>query len=139
MKPRNQKLFSFSRGRRKNADVAQTLSDTAEVMWLRDLLPTPIPNARIATYSYESDWRRADVKTSLRQCGEQFLNVLHQNRSSEEVSKTSRDNPYSSLLKISIGTSTTFGIYRTQPWGFGHQTGWCYLGAEITLPVLSSP
>ncbi len=50
----------FLRGRQKNTqadglpDVAQTASDTAEVMWLRDFLPDLIPNARIATYSYES-------------------------------------------------------------------------------------
>lgn len=54
-------------------------------MWLRDLLPGFVPHARIATYSYESDWRTANVKTSLRKCGEQLLNVLHQNRSSEKV------------------------------------------------------
>ncbi len=48
-------------------------------MWLQDLLPVLIPNARIASYSYESDWRH-NVKTNLRKCGEQFLNVLHQNR-----------------------------------------------------------
>lgn len=54
-------------------------------MWLRDLLPGFIPHARIATYSYKSDWRTANVRTSLRECGEQLLNVLHQNRSSEQV------------------------------------------------------
>lgn len=53
-------------------------------MWLRDLLPQFLPNARIATYSYKSDWRR-DVKTNLRICGEQLLNVLYQHRSSEKV------------------------------------------------------
>ncbi|KAF6234181.1 hypothetical protein HO173_007601 [Letharia columbiana] len=53
-------------------------------MWLRDFLPDLIPTARIATYSYESDWRRVDVKTNLRECGEQLLNVLRQNRSTEK-------------------------------------------------------
>ena len=60
--------------------TAQTAHDTAEVMWLRDVLPSLIPHARIATYSYESDWRKADIKTSLRKCGEQLLNVLQQHR-----------------------------------------------------------
>lgn len=60
-------------------------SDTEEVMWLRDFLPDLIPNARIMTYSYESNWRRADVKTSLRKCGDELLNVLHQNRSTEKI------------------------------------------------------
>ncbi len=59
--------------------------DTAEVMWLRDLLPDLIPDARIATYSYESDWRKADLNSSIRKYGEQLLNVLHQNRSTEKV------------------------------------------------------
>lgn len=49
-------------------------------MWLCDILPNLIPHARIATYSYESDWRKADIKTSLRKCGEQLLNVLQQHR-----------------------------------------------------------
>ena len=52
---------------------------TVEIMWLRDLLPRSLPNARIATYSYQSDWRQ-DVKTNLRECGIQFLNVLYQHR-----------------------------------------------------------
>ena len=77
--------------RRKNAQIdqpsggASTASDTADCMWLRDLLPDVVPNARVATYSYESDWRNADIKTSLRKCGEQLLNVLLQNRSAEKV------------------------------------------------------
>ena len=54
-------------------------------MWLRDLLPDVVPTARVATYSYESDWRNEDIKTSLRKCGEQLLNVLLQNRSAEKV------------------------------------------------------
>ncbi|KAM0805341.1 hypothetical protein BDR22DRAFT_393554 [Usnea florida] len=53
-------------------------------MWLRDILPNVVLNARVATYSYDSDWRDADIKTSLRKCGEQLLNVLLQNRSAEK-------------------------------------------------------
>ncbi|MCJ1467928.1 hypothetical protein MMC07_006553 [Pseudocyphellaria aurata] len=82
--------FGFLRGRQKNSNSAglpDIASEAVETMWLRDLLPESIPHARIATYSYESDWRRANVKTSLRKCGEQLLNVLHQNRSSEKVSR----------------------------------------------------
>lgn len=108
--------FDLLRGRQKNAqadglpDSAQTASDAAEIMWLRDLLPSFIPNARIATYSYESDWRKADVKTSLRKCGEQLLNVLHQNRSSGKVSEADLDLHDSSLLRISAGASTAIGV-----------------------------
>ena len=107
------------RRREKNAQVdglprvTQMASGTAEVMWLRDFLPDLIPNARIMTYSYESDWRRADVKTSLRKCGEQLLNVLLQNRSSEKVGRIVSDVHHSSLLRLTIGGSTTASVYWT--------------------------
>ena len=68
-----------------DAAVKEANNASTEVMWLRDLLPQFLPSARIATYSYKSDWRQ-DVKTNLRKCGEQLLNVLYQYRSSEEVS-----------------------------------------------------
>lgn len=68
------------------SNAARKANDApTEVMWLRDLLPRFLPNARIATYSYQSDWRQ-DVKTNLRMCGAQLLNVLYQYRSSEKVS-----------------------------------------------------
>ncbi|KFY48789.1 hypothetical protein V495_01031 [Pseudogymnoascus sp. VKM F-4514 (FW-929)] len=51
-----------------------------DVMWLRDLLPSKFPNARISSYSYKSDWRDRQVKTNLRECANQFLNILHQER-----------------------------------------------------------
>lgn len=57
-----------------------------EVMWPRDVLVPLFKDARVATYSYESDWRDPDVKTSLYQCGEQFLNVLSQHRQRTNVS-----------------------------------------------------
>ncbi|MCJ1242271.1 hypothetical protein MMC14_010278, partial [Varicellaria rhodocarpa] len=91
---RRRRLHDLLRGRQNNTqvdkthNVTQTPSNAAEeIMWLRDVLPDFIPNARIATYSYESDWRKRDIKTSLRQCGEQLLNVLHQNRLSEKESR----------------------------------------------------
>ena len=58
----------------------------AEVMWPRDVLVPFFKDARVATYSYESDWRDPDVKTSLYQYGEQFLNVLSQHRQGTDVS-----------------------------------------------------
>ncbi|KFY07138.1 hypothetical protein V492_07413, partial [Pseudogymnoascus sp. VKM F-4246] len=48
-----------------------------EVMWPRDLLVPLFKNARVATHSYESG---KGVKTTLRQCAEQFLSVLFQHR-----------------------------------------------------------
>ena len=69
----------------RDAAIKEANSASTEVMWLRDLLPQFLPSARIATYSYKSDWRQ-DVKTNLRKCGQQLLNVLYQYRSSEKVS-----------------------------------------------------
>lgn len=119
MEPTYRHLFNYFRPREKNAQAdglphgAQMASDTEEVMWLRDFLPDLIPNARIMTYSYESDWRRADVKTSLRKCGEQLLNILLQNRSSEKVRRIVPGIHHSSLLRVTIGRSTTAGVHWT--------------------------
>ena len=56
--------------------------EVKQVMWLRDLLPNCVPNARIATFSYLSDWYtyRRGVKTSLRELGEQLLGALQHDR-----------------------------------------------------------
>jgi hypothetical protein len=59
--------------------------ETREVMWLRDLLAPAFSNARIATYSYRSDWRDRQVNTSLRECGQQLLEVLLQHRQGASV------------------------------------------------------
>ena len=58
-----------------------------EVMWLRDLLPDFVPNARIATFSYLSDWYtyRRGIKTSIRELGEQLLTALHHDRKRMKV------------------------------------------------------
>jgi hypothetical protein len=53
---------------------------TTRVMWIRDLLVPMFKDARIATYSYESDWTDPRVKTSLPDCANQFLNILKQRR-----------------------------------------------------------
>ena len=106
--------------RRKNAETqesndAEQSSNIAstEIMWLRDLLPRFLPNARIATYSYKSDWRQ-DVKTNLRKCGEQFLNVLYQHRSSEKVNSILLDVFLFINAKYhDAGNSTTVNSYWT--------------------------
>lgn len=54
-------------------------------MWPRDLLVPQFPNARIATYSYESDWRDRRVHTSLPECGRQLFEVLFQHRQDANV------------------------------------------------------
>ncbi|KAM3067116.1 hypothetical protein ACMFMG_011672 [Clarireedia jacksonii] len=60
---------------------------TTEVMWIRDLLVPIFKDARIATYSYKSDWKDRAVKTSLRQCAEQFLNIVSQHRQQTDEQK----------------------------------------------------
>ena len=85
VKPTKLRRLSLLRGHQKKAQADG--SDTTEVMWLRDFLPELIPNVRISTYSYESDWRKADVKTNIRKCGEQLLNVLYQTRRTEKVGR----------------------------------------------------
>ncbi|KAG9239765.1 P-loop containing nucleoside triphosphate hydrolase protein [Amylocarpus encephaloides] len=57
--------------------------DNIEVMWIRDLLVPGFQDARIATYSYKSDWRDRTIKTNLRECANLFLNELLQHRQKE--------------------------------------------------------
>ncbi len=111
---------------------------SVEVMWLRDLLPRFFPNARIATYSYESDWRQ-DVKTNLRECGQQLLNNLYQHRSSEKVS-------FYYLLGIctfiyteyhDVGSSTAIDTHWTQPGRSGHKAGLFYRSWRTTLSAIN--
>ena len=93
-KPRHLSLSEVFGKRNASAhepsNAIQTTRNRPEIMWLQDLLPNLIPNARIASYSYESDWRQ-DVKTNLRKCGEQFLNVLYQDRVSNVVGRVASD------------------------------------------------
>lgn len=58
-----------------------------EIMWLRDLLPNYVKNARIATFNYLSGWYayKKGVKTSLREIGEKLLNVLQLDRQKQNV------------------------------------------------------
>ncbi|KAF1353257.1 hypothetical protein BDV97DRAFT_346153 [Delphinella strobiligena] len=61
-----------------------------EGSWARDLLPHHRLPSRITTYSYRSDWRSGEFKTTLHERGDQLLNVLQHHR---------RDEPVSSLFK----------------------------------------
>lgn len=100
-------------------DTAQTASYTAvEVMWLRDLLPNFVPNARIASYSYKSGWRK-NIKTSLRECAEQFLNTLHQNRSNDEVGSGVVNSAKLIANNKHIGEATAAHNHWAQPWRGG--------------------
>lgn len=67
----------------KHVDTSPSVGDGA--FWPRDLLPKHVGPARIATYSYLSAWEKKDFRTSLRECGEQFLNIVHQSRQDEST------------------------------------------------------
>ena len=97
-----------------------------EVMWLRDLLPEFVPNARIATFSYLSDWYpyKKRVKTSIRELGEQLLATLHHDRLRIKVrnSESSRLTP---LNVQYLGISATNNIHWAQHRWAGQRTGSC--------------
>ena len=50
--------------------------------WPRDLLPLDLPEARICTLGYRSQWTSSKFQTSFRECGEHLLTVLEQSRQS---------------------------------------------------------
>lgn len=79
--------MQFWKGR-KQQDRGEEGGST-EVMWLRDLLPSEFKDAWIASYSYKSDWKDRHIKTSLRECADQFLNVLYQHRQNMKVGLSS--------------------------------------------------
>jgi hypothetical protein len=66
------------------------ITENDGVMWLRDLLPKKIIDARIASYSYPSDWKDRKIKTYMRDCADQFLSILQQDRIHKNVSETKR-------------------------------------------------
>ncbi|KAI9799129.1 MAG: hypothetical protein M1825_004896 [Sarcosagium campestre] len=85
---RGDKLRGFwdkARFRKGKKTLDQGQEDGMEVMWIRDLLVPEFQDARIATYSYKSDWRDLTVKTSLRECANLFLNELLQHRQKENA------------------------------------------------------
>jgi len=52
------------------------LSDGSSVMWLRDLLPQDLPDARIMTFEYDSKWLRDAAKVTLEDCGNRLLEAV---------------------------------------------------------------
>ena len=54
-----------------------------EVMWLTDLLPTVVPNARVFKYSYASNYLMNAPKENLRSIACRLVRVIHGLRSSE--------------------------------------------------------
>ncbi|KAI0549734.1 hypothetical protein F4679DRAFT_584197 [Xylaria curta] len=67
---------------RKGGDKSD--DEDLKVMWLRDLLPLQVRNARIAAYSHQLDWKGGDIKATLRECSDQFLNILLHKRGRDE-------------------------------------------------------
>ncbi|TVY88425.1 Protein SERAC1, partial [Lachnellula willkommii] len=79
-KSKNNAAFWRSRNSTEGRQGDSQEDSSGGCMWFRDLLVPEFKNARVATYSYKSDWRDRVVKTSLRECAEQFLNILSQHR-----------------------------------------------------------
>ncbi|KAK0347874.1 hypothetical protein LTR94_000646 [Friedmanniomyces endolithicus] len=53
--------------------------------WPRDLLPVDIPDARISTLGYRSQWNSSKFETSFRECGDHLLELLEVDRRSDHV------------------------------------------------------
>ncbi|KAK0919757.1 hypothetical protein LTR57_010382 [Friedmanniomyces endolithicus] len=53
--------------------------------WPRDLLPVDIPDARITTLGYRSQWNSSKFETSFRECGDRLLELLEEDRRSSLV------------------------------------------------------
>ncbi|KAH8154490.1 uncharacterized protein LAJ45_01018 [Morchella importuna] len=47
------------------------------VMWLRDLLPNSLPNARIMAFNHNSKWDRDSSVKSIEHCGKELLDNLN--------------------------------------------------------------
>ena len=70
------------------AGTGEAKEEKEEVMWLRDLLPVYFKNARIATFSYFSDWfkYKGGAKTCIRDIAQQLLEEVRQYRRRSDVS-----------------------------------------------------
>jgi len=55
-----------------------------EVMWLKHLLPTVVPHARILKFNYDSKYLVNAPRESLRSLGERLANTIHNLRAKEE-------------------------------------------------------
>ena len=102
--------------------------EVKEVMWLRDLLPSYVRSARIATFSYLSDWYtyRRGVQTNIRELGEQLLSVLHQDRQRIGVSFATCKHAVCVRWNVALtkpGDTSTYYLHRAQYGWPGRQTG----------------
>ena len=137
----HERLFNLLSGRWKNVQVdsflktAQTAFNDVETMWFWDFLPNFIPHARIATYSYESNWWKTEMKTNLRKCDKQLFNVFHQNRLDKKINKIVL-NDCLFFAENPKEVSMIIDVYWTQFWWIDHQTGQYGFNAESVFFVL---
>jgi hypothetical protein len=52
------------------------LGDGSAVMWLRDLLPADLPDARIMSFEYDSKWLHDPSLVKLKDCGDRLLESI---------------------------------------------------------------
>jgi hypothetical protein len=69
--------------------------NSQEIIWLRDFLHLDIPNARIASWGYNSNFRRDAPVTGLDVCGTDLLVALSHHRKGDRVRIKPRFNPHS--------------------------------------------
>jgi hypothetical protein len=115
-KPRNPDAPKGKGFHKSSKGIAQDTED-GSVMWLKDLLPYRVENARIGSYSYRSECFKVGkgVKTSLRECGQQLLNCLEMERFATNVCHfltSSYAHVKQSLLTRISGEKKAYNIHR---------------------------
>lgn len=79
--------FQHNFSSRSREDHSQSEPCNGEsTMWLRDLLPHHVPNARIMTFNYASEWLRDAPRESMRPLASRLLANIDDMRQETEVS-----------------------------------------------------
>jgi hypothetical protein len=71
-----------------------------QALWLRDFLPVDIPNARIASWGYNSNYRHDAPVIGLNACGTDLLVALSHHRKGEQVGVQHNLGLILSLIRI---------------------------------------
>jgi hypothetical protein len=56
-----------------------------EVLWLQDLLPDVVPNSRIMTFGYQSNYFKSAPKRNIANCAQELLITLKAHRETNSV------------------------------------------------------
>ena len=72
----------------ENGKESEEREGRAGTNWLRDLLPSLLPRARISTFNYVSDWRMDAPNESLRNISLKLLSNLNTMAADEPIRKS---------------------------------------------------